>query len=157
MTLPALATSPAVHLVACPHPFSFDRKELDIPAGATLLEMILAGGVRPGLLPYCHVWIGDHYVPRGNWAVVKPKAGTHVTVRAAPGGGGGGKNPLRTVLIIAVLAASFVAGAYFGPLIAEGLGITSQFGLQVVTGFVGAATPCCGPMLLALAPPCTGR
>ena len=41
------------------------------------------------------------------------------------GGGGGGKNPLRTILMLAVM----VAAIYFAPIIGTAIGVTSTTGV----------------------------
>ena len=50
-----------------------------------------------------------------------------------PQGGGGGKNPLRTILMIAVM----VAAPYLGGVIAGALGVTSTIGISLITAGVG--------------------
>ncbi len=60
-------------------------------------------------------------LPRAMWARTRPKPGMVITLRAAVaggGGGGGGKDPMRTVLQLAVMVA---AVAITGP---EGLALT---------------------------------
>ncbi len=56
-----------------------------------------------------------------------------VFVPLPQGGGGGGKNPLRTILMIAVM----VADPYLGGVIAGALGITSTIGISLITAGVG--------------------
>ncbi len=48
------------------------------------------------------------------------------------GGGGGGKNPLRTILMLAVM----VAAPYLGGLIAGAIGVTSTIGISLITAGV---------------------
>lgn len=113
-----------LRIVASPHPFSAAMTDLELPAGGTILDLMKAAGCDKALLGHAHVFIVDRamtkeaiYIPRENWARVRPKPGMHVSIRVVPGkGGGGGKNPLRTVLTIAVIAASFAVGAYVGGL-----------------------------------------
>ncbi len=52
-----------------------------------------------------------------------------VFVPLPQGGGGSGKNPLRTILMIAVM----VAAPYLGGVIAGALGITSTIGISLIT------------------------
>ncbi len=56
-----------------------------------------------------------------------------VFVPLPQGGGGGGKNPLRTILMIAVM----VAAPYLGGVIAGALGVTSSIGISLITAGVG--------------------
>jgi len=131
-----------------------------VPVGTTLAEMIAGVQPDPLLVRYAHVFVGDHYVPRAHWRLVRPRAGATVTVRVVPQGGGGGagkKNPLRTVLTIAVIAG---AAAFGGPLGAA-LGISETAGaslglaagaLQAAVG--GAVISVVGGLLInAIAPP----
>lgn len=109
-----------IDAVVVPHPFAVERIHRKIAAGAPLSAII--GHIQPdGLLArHAHVYLNETYVPQKNWPRVTPKPGTILTIRMVPMGGGGGKNPLRTVLSLAIMAAS--------PAIAAGLG-----------GYMGAA------------------
>ena len=55
-----------------------------------------------------------------------------VFVPLPQGGGGGGKNPLRTILMLAVM----VAAPYLGGLIAGAIGVTSTIGISLITAGV---------------------
>ena len=55
-----------------------------------------------------------------------------VFVPLPQGGGGGGKNPLRTILMLAVM----VAAPYLGGLIAGAVGVTSTIGISLITAGV---------------------
>lgn len=121
-----------LRIVASPHPFSAATADMEIPAGGTVLDLMMAAGCDKALIGHAHVFIVDRamtkeaiYIPRENWARVRPKPGMHVSIRVVPGkggGGGGGKNPLRTILTIAVMAASF----YFGPMLGAALGLPTS-------------------------------
>jgi hypothetical protein len=143
-----------VRVIACPRPFSAERLEIELPAGATLEEILAAAQPDPVLLRHAHVFLDDWPVPPENWRHVRPKAGHTITLRVVPqGGGGGGKNPLRTVLSLAVLAASFAAPG----LLPAGLAGQGVFGGLTVGGLVSAATALAGaPMVNALRPPRRG-
>lgn len=94
-----------VHLVARNHPFSNLRVDVTLPAGSTLEELIAIAGVQ--VLPGLRAFIAGVEVPREMWCRVRPRPGRLVTLACVPeGGGGGGKDTLRIVLSIAVLAAS---------------------------------------------------
>lgn len=98
-----------------------------------------------------HIYIGDNYIPRKHWARVKPKPGALVSVRAivAPQGGGAqGKDIMRSVLLIAVMAAAIA----FGPALGAAFGLAGAFGASVGQAVIGI-----GGMLLvnALIPPRT--
>ena len=80
-------------------------------------------------------------VPRAAWAATRLSAGQIVTLRATVGDGGDGKNPLRTLLQLAVLFAAI----YVPPLLAS-----SSF----AQALIGAAITIVGGLLVdAIAPP----
>ena len=131
-------------------------------AGDTLADIVVAQLERPLLIRRALVWIDDDLIPSANWHLVRPKPGHRVTIRVRPGmGGGGGKSPLRIILSIAVIAASFAAGALLGPLAAGALGFVEGatiFGSVTAAQFFGAlisgATTLIGNLIVnAIAPP----
>jgi hypothetical protein len=99
-------------IVACPHPFKTDRVDMAVPDGYTVAQILALVQPREELREHAHVFIGDRLIESAKWETVKPLAGEKLTIRMVPAGGGGGKNPLATVLSIAVLAGAF----YLGPL-----------------------------------------
>ena len=131
-----------------------------MPVGTTLLDLMRLAEVPASLWPHTHIWLSDvdmHFdpvfVPFANWGLVKPKAGTVITVRAALAGGDGEKSPLRTILTLAVIAASFIAP----PLLlgAEAAAAPLISGLAITTGqALGAAIGIIGTLVVnAIAPP----
>ncbi len=105
----------SIRIVSALRPFSNEIAERSIGAGHTLLELVALVEPPLHLARFVHVAIGDLYVPRDNWHLVRPKPGTTVTIRAAPGFGGGKKNPLRFILQLVVLAAgAAVSGGLLG-------------------------------------------
>lgn len=143
----------AVRLTAIPNPFTTERVERSYPAGATLAEMVadvLPDGRRARVL------LGDMAVPRENWRLVRPKPGAQVIVRAVPRDGGGGKkDPLRTVLMIAVI----IAAAVIAPEIALALELTEgTIAFKIVEGIAAAAITFAGMALVnAIVPPAQPR
>lgn len=93
-----------VSLSISPHPFAVERMSSAVASGSTIAEII--ENHNPHLALHAHVYIDGAYVPQDRWHLVRPKAGTTVSIRMVPMGGGGGKNPLRTILPLAVMAAS---------------------------------------------------
>ena len=72
-------------------------------------------------------------VLRGRWDDTEIGENDLVVFVPLPqGGGGGGKNPLRTILMLAVM----VAAPYLGGLIAGAIGVTSTIGISLVTAGV---------------------
>ena len=68
-------------------------------------------------------------VLRGCWDDTFVADGDLVVFVPLPqGGGGGGKNPLRTVLMLAVM----VAAVYFAPIIGTAIGVTSTTGVALI-------------------------
>lgn len=102
-------------------PFAAAATQSRHAAGRSVAELLEEALPDPLLRRHAHVFIGGHHVGRENWKRVTPKAGTRIDVRCVPTGGGGGKNPLRTILSLAIIAVMpVVSGA--------------------MTGFFGAAT-----------------
>ncbi len=152
-----------LRLIACPRPFSVERIDQAVPVGGSIADIMASLGLDPILMAHAHVWITDGamtadpvMVPRDRWARVRPKARAVVTVRVAPGkGGGGGKNPLRTILTIAVVAAAFV----LGPAVGAAMGLPTEaviFGqtINLASAIGGAAITLVGNLIVnAIAPP----
>lgn len=104
-------------VVAATRPFAVEVIQRRIPAGQTLIEIVREACGAEILTRHARVWIDDVAIPRENWRRVRPKPGHHVIIRVVPGGGGGGsggKSPLRIILSLAVVAASFVLGPALG-------------------------------------------
>ncbi|WP_439578272.1 hypothetical protein [Elioraea sp.] len=150
-------------IVARPHPFSSERIDRTVKAGATIAELLAEAVPDRVLHGYAHVSLIDDAmtcetvpVPREVWTRVRPKPGTRVQITLVPMGGGRGKNPLRTLLSIAVIAASFFLGATVGGLLigevgSTFLGLTVTKSLQAAVG--GFIIPCAGPLLFCAVPP----
>jgi hypothetical protein len=137
-----------VRVVACPRPFSVERIDRTAPAGATVAELLDLAGVHPAMMQLAHVHIGDIEIDRRYWHRVRPKEGQTVTIRVAPAGGG--KNPLRTVLTIGVIAASAWAGGAFGTPLAigmfGGMGPATAGQVSLASALITAGTGLAGPL-----------
>lgn len=140
-----------VHIA--PHPFAVERVQAQMPAGQNIADIVAGfAGNAAVSLPHAHVYLEGAYIPRRNWHAVTPKAGTVLTLRMLPMGGGGGKNPLRTVLSLALVAASpmiaaGIAGAMGVTAGATFLGISAARVITAGVNLLGRLT------LNALAPP----
>ncbi len=156
MTEPVLALTPTgeLRVVASPHPFRTETVDLWVPEGYTISELLVMVQPDPVLLAHAFVFLGEDLIAREFWSRVYPKAGTTITVRVVPTGGGG-KNPLRTILMLAVFAAGFVLGPMLGasifanlPLIG-GLPLGLSFGTaSLLSGAIGSAIISIGGRLL---------
>ncbi len=132
-----------INVTLAPHPFAAERITAQMPAGATVADMAaqMTGGLRDAFL---QAWLDGEHIPRENWARTRPKAGTVLTFRAVPMGGGGGKNPLRTILSLALTAVmpqlgagllgafGATAGSLAGKFLTTGLGIVGKLALNAL-------------------------
>lgn len=137
-----------------------------VPCGATVREIIAQtydrGGVPRQYRKSAVVTINNEIVPVDMYDRVKPKVNSSVivTVSVHGGGGGGGKNPLATVLSLAVIVAApylggalapGLVGAFTGLPIAGGSLVTSVAG--VLGGVIGAAGLFAVSMIFPTRPP----
>ncbi len=134
--LPPDASFRAVGLA---HPFVGKRIDLSLPAGLSIMEVLLqALDQAPGhvLSPHFAVHIDGHPVEAKNWSKVRLKAGATVTFRPTLHG----DNPLRTILSLAVVVAALVvAGPLAGVLGLSGAGLTIGTSL-ISAGIILAGT-----------------
>lgn len=148
----------SIRVSAALHPFKIENIIFDIPAGNTLQEILEEVQPIRALRQHAHIFINDWYVNKEYWGCVRPKPGTCVFIRIVPSGGGGGggkKNPLRVVLQIAVIAASFYAPMLLGPELAGSsvFFAGTQFAISAGALF-SAGVGLVGMMLVnAIAPP----
>ncbi len=94
-------------MTAVVHPFKSAQKKLEFNEGATVKDMVLYAQPDITQLRHAIVFINGKVIPKAIWDTHKPSAGELVEVRACPiprGGGGSGKDILRVVLTIAVVA-----------------------------------------------------
>ena len=114
-------TDKTLNIQSIPHSFSVERVDHTLPLGLSIAEIIATVQPDDILRPYVHAFINGDYIPQENWAAVRPKQQAIVSLRMVPQGGGG-KNPLRTILSVALLAATPQLGALIGS------GLSAQFG-----------------------------
>ena len=135
-------------VVSAFHPLLTAHSSVDLPVGLHLDQILEAVQTDPILRHHAHIFLDGALVPRADWQNVTPAIGQEVTIRVVPTGGGG-KNPLRTILSIAVL---IVGTAFGGPL------GTALFGFaqgSAVGAAIGAAliTTAGGLLINAIVPP----
>lgn len=130
-----LGPSNTVDFVGALHPLKSELSFLEMPEGLSIAEMMEIAQPDPVLLQDASVFVGDALIPRKMWRHVRPRAGAKITARVHTrlmgGGGGGQKNPLRTILTLAITAASF---AFAAPLGAALLGLTEATALSTALG-----------------------
>ena len=120
-----------IHIATCPNPFTLERVDMCVPNGLCVREMLEIASPR-ALDLSAIVYVDDMPVERDRWETVYPRPGQLVTVRVIPAGGRSGKNVLRIVLSLAVMATTYWLG---GP-------ITGALGKWVggfALGGIGAA------------------
>jgi hypothetical protein len=105
-------------VITAPHPFSFERREMHLPEGGTIGDIVAVSGIPKGCT--ARVFVGDRLVTEEWWPRVRPRKGSIVTIRAVPMDGGGGQGQdrnktLRVVLqIVIVIAAAVLIAATGG-------------------------------------------
>ena len=130
----AIEVKDSLFLTVMPSPFTQERITKIIAAGKTIAEIVSCEIKTPSIFSFCHVYVGGHYVPQNIWHVVRVKTAQNIVLRMVPqGGGGGGKNPLRSILSLALMAAAPGIGAAF----AGSLGIAGG-GVWLGSTFIGA-------------------
>jgi sulfur carrier protein ThiS len=119
-------------VVIAQHPFGVDARQITVPGGLTIAEIVERAEIPAVYRPYIVASVDGHAVPSDWWAHVRPKTG--VVLRAVPQGGGGDKDVTRSVLLIGVsIASAGVAAAAAS----AGYGAFAQGALGAVTSLVG--------------------
>lgn len=158
---PAVPPGQGVRLIACPRPFSTARIDKTVPAGWSVAQILAEAQPDPILRHHAHIFVGDRHVAPDDYCAVVPADGETVTIRVVPGkgggGGGGGKNPLRTVLTIAVIAVSLMYGPELGMMLnlpSTPLFTIGQFAPSIASIVGGGIISVVGNLVVnAIAPP----
>lgn len=144
-----------IQVYASPLPFSNKQIAKTVPHGRTIAEIVddVCPEQYKGAGVGAVVMVRGIIIPKSEWDM-RPDPGV-INVRIVPTGGrggGGGKNPITTLLSIAVLvAAPYLAGAILGPTLAA-----TQIGIGTLTygGLLSSAIGVVGRLAIsALAPP----
>lgn len=129
-------------LVYCPHPLlpTAGRRLVDDPfrPGETIADYLERQGLAFGAQPVV-LRLNDRIIPRARWGEVCPRSGDMISVRATVHGGGG-SNPLRIVLMIAVLVAAVYLGPLVGNMALGGANLGVSVGVQTAVGTAIVAT-----------------
>ena len=113
-----LPTVVAPHfLTICPHPFLMERINRLAPFGLSIQE-ILDSTIDLPKECTTSVQVDGTPIHPDVWASYYPSEGSSLVIRVVPmgmgGDEGGGKNPLRMILMLAVIVASFYTGGAVG-------------------------------------------
>ena len=137
------------------NPFALGHADYVMEEGISVAQMIARTSIAP--IAEIHdgvfVFIGDELIERSRWNDVKLVRGSAVSVGVTPAGGGAqGKDPARTVAMIAVMVVAIVAtygaATWAGMAVgAGGLGLGTT-GAGIVGGIAGAAVGVAGSMLV---------
>lgn len=139
---------PTVRMSAALHPFKADRADRYLPEGLNVEQMLEIVQPDKILRENVIVFVRGEIIPREYWSRYRPKVSTLVEVRAFPiprgGGGEGGKNPLRIILTIAVIAFAAwagpaLAGTMFSAEVIAAGGAWVTFSTAALTGIVATA------------------
>lgn len=148
------AAQPA--LVYCPHPLlAAAGRRIEYGAflpGETIAGYLERAGVRLPASQPVYLRLNDVLIPRAAWETTIPRDGDLIVIRArVQGGGGGGKNPLRTILSIAVMV---FAQPLAAALLPAGMATQAAF-LGITYGqLLGGAISIAGNLLInAILPP----
>ena len=131
--------APPVRVASSPHPFKAAVHDLHIAEGRTLAEILEIIQPDEILRRHAVICIDDWPVPRPYWSSVRPKAGRLVSIKVVPEGGGGGKSPLRTILTLGVIAASFAFAGPLGTALVGAEGLALGAGITISASSVGSA------------------
>ena len=112
-----------------PHPLKSQNHKFNV-YGRTLAEMLESVKVETNLPTDIRVFVNDLLIPEDLWSMYAPEKHDVISVKVAPKGGGDGKNPLRTILTIVVVAVAMWATAG---------GASSYLGAGFGAGTMGAA------------------
>ncbi len=122
-----------VPIVVCPRPFTMEGRTMKrLRPGMSITEMLLEFDLNPETLP-ARVFIDDCLIEKAYWHRVKPKANHLVAVRVIPEGGGQGKDVLRIVAMVGVIALA-IAAPYLAPV---GWGLVGSLSGALLTSTVG--------------------
>lgn len=128
--------SESVRVHAITHPLRVGGIDRVAPEGVTIAQLMADLEPDPLFADLLEVWVDGEPVERARWEAYRPAAGSLVTVTAFPAPGKGGKDILRAVLTIAVIAISVWAGPHAAGL----MGLAdSAFAAGMATAGISAA------------------
>ena len=119
------------------HPFNAKLRELEVPEGASLLDMVDDLDLTRGEIRHLKIHVGPDEIPWQNWHVVRPKPGAGVTIACVAQGG----DTVRLIATIAIVVAAAWAGDYY-----NSYATASAYGATTAGAFVSAGVSLAGPM-----------
>lgn len=147
-----------LNVFASPLPFSNQRIKTVAPVGmnlAEIVESVMPDTVRE--LVDAVVLLDGEVIPKAQWSKIIPSLESHLNIRVIPAGGGGKKNPLATILSIAVLIAAPYAAGALATNVGLGIfggGVLTAGQLALTKGVLTAAFSIVGRLAVsAIAPP----
>lgn len=142
-----------VSVVAKPNIFTSQQIKAMVPPGLSIADIVCDMSPAPGYESYAKVYLGRDYIPQEKWGSVHPKGGASVAIVFVPHGGGKKKNPLATIMSIALTVAAPYAGAAIAG--ASGGWAGNLFlGTSFIGRIAGGAVSIIGGLIVnALAPP----
>lgn len=117
-----------VQFIGAIHPLKTEIKELVIQPGVSVTDILKIAQPDPTLLQDARVFIDGVEVPPDRWEITYPEKGSVVAARIVPYLRGRGSNPLRMVLMLALIVATAGAAAPLGAAI---FGATSALATAV--------------------------
>lgn len=135
-----LTSEDVVQYTVAHKPFSMDRVQGELPAGCTLSEIAEAAVPDERRRGFLRLYVGGENIDRKLWHRVRPKPGSVVTGRVVPRGPGGGKNPLRLVVMLALVVLTIFTAGALAPLLAVAIGVSVTVAGAIITTAMSVAS-----------------
>ncbi len=102
-----------VDLTCFLNPFTHEKTPLQVAAIGNLVDTIDNSGLTFPAGVHATILLNGEVVPQEEWETTVPKPGDAIVVKLIPQGGGGGKNILRAVMTVALIAGTWGTGTLF--------------------------------------------
>lgn len=113
--------------------FTMKRVDGSIAAGSTLEDIAREAIPDDRRRGYLHLSLGGEEIDRKYWSRVRPHPGVTVNGRVLPQGPGGGKNPLRIVVMLALVVLTIFTAGALAPLLAVAIGVSVTVAGALIT------------------------
>ena len=111
-----------VDLTCFLNPFTHEKTPLQVAAIGNLIDTIDNSGLTFPAGVHATILLNGEVVPQEEWETTVPKPGDAIVVKLIPQGGGGGKNILRAVMTVALIAGTWGTGTLFAGAWQGGMG-----------------------------------